>query len=133
MHNLTNIKMILNNYNCDDWGWYVDTENNSLINSNKVQHYNIYNLYKNININRIHTIKEDIDTYDYFKNNCIDIENLELELNYIKTEKENKEENKENNKENKENKEENNRLMLYKIGSTTLITALITYTLFFII
>jgi len=117
--------MNLNTYNlCEDWGWYVDTESNLLINYNLntvYKSYNNYTSYKNINYSRLCRIGEE-DEYEYYKNNYKDIESLQLEHNYkengIKIEVE-------------FDKSENTNL--YKIGSTTLITALLTYAIFFLI
>lgn len=119
--------MNLNTYNlCEDWGWYVDTENNLLINSNfNMAVYNshkVYNSYKNKNYSKLCKIEE--DEYEYYKNNYKDIENLELEYNYKKNGTKIQE---------KEKLEKNENINLYKIGSTTLITALLTYAIFFLI
>lgn len=93
-----------NNYNIsEDWGWYVDTENNLFINSHKP--------YK----------KEEKDEYDYYKYNYIDIEEQELNSMYKEREV------------NQKCEKETGQSFLYKIGSTTLITAILTYTIFFLI
>jgi hypothetical protein len=122
--------MNLNTYNLsEDWGWYVDTESNLLINYNINMVYNKCNPYrdtpyKNINDSRLCRIEEE-DEYEYYKNNYKDIENLELEYNYKTNGRKIQE------KEEKLEKSENTNL--YKIGSTTLITALLTYAIFFLI
>lgn len=121
--------MNFNTYNlCEDWGWYVDTESNLLINYNlNIVHksHNNYSSYKNINYFRLCRIEEE-DEYEYYKNNYKDIESLQLEHNYkengIKIQKKIEVE---------FDKSEN--ANLYKIGSTTLITALLTYAIFFLI
>lgn len=118
--------MNFNTYNLsEDWGWYVDTESNLLINSNLTMVYNSCNPYKNINYSRLCRIEEE-DEYEYYKNNYKDIESLQLEYNYktngIKIQKK---------IELEFDKSENTNL--YKIGSTTLITALLTYAIFFLI
>ena len=81
---------------CDDWGWYVDIENNLLINSNKSR------LYIGYNNNKLSKIEE----YDYFRY-IEDIEDLKSE--------------------------DKNGLSFYTIGSTTLISALLTYSILFLI
>ena len=127
--------MNLNTYNlCEDWGWYVDTENNLLINSNLNMVYNsskAYNPYKNINYSRLCKIEE--DEYDYYKNNYKDIENLELELEYNNIKNETKPQEKIGEKIERIENEKGENIYLYKIGSTTLITALLTYAIFFLI
>ena len=103
---------------CDDWGWYVDTESNLLITPNKF-HGNKY--YKNINdykLRKLCTVDEGEDEYDYYKKNYRDIEKMQLECSNSKVK-------------NKENI--SNQISLYQIGSTTLITALLTYAIFFLI
>jgi hypothetical protein len=96
-----------NNNICDDWGWYFDTEQNSYINSTaNTGHKKI--IYKLSFIE---------DEYTYHKNNYRDIENLELDSAYKKIEKTNNTGN----------------IFLLRIGSTTLITALLTYAIFFLI
>lgn len=113
--------MKLNTYNSyeESWGWYVDTENNLFIDSNIIDYnsYHVYNPYKNKNYSKIYKIEE--DEYEYYKNNYKDIEDFELEPNYYK------------NITSIEKKPEI--LTLYKICSTTLITALLAYTIFFLI
>ena len=93
---------------CEDWGWYVDIENNLLINSNKSQLYICYN--------KLSKIEED----DYFKYIEDDysryIEDLESEECMYKN-----------------NKEKNALMSFYTIGSTTLISALLTYSILFLI
>jgi hypothetical protein len=113
---------------CDDWGWYVDTESNLSINSN-IFHANKYytnkyqnnKYYKKINdckLIKLCTINEVVEEYDYYKKNYLEIAKIQLECSSPKTEK----------------KEKNDyHISLYKIGSTTLITGLLTYAIFFLI
>jgi hypothetical protein len=117
--------MNLNTHNlCDDWGWYVDTENDDLlINSNKIQPNTSYKKFNNYKFkyykfNKLHPASEYNDEYDYYKNNYRDIEQLQLEYSSVKIE-------------NIEKKTSD--LSLYNIGSTTLITSLLAYTIFFLI
>lgn len=86
---------------CDDWGWYVDIENNLLINSNKSRLYIGYNKLSKI------------EDYDYSRY----IEHLESEEESMY----------------KNNKEKNGLMSFYTIGSTTLISALLTYSILFLI
>lgn len=98
-----------NNNLCDDWGWYVDTESNLLINS--ITNIDNQKILCNLSLYE--------DEYNYHKNNYRDIENLELDSAYKKFKKPTK-----------------TRYIgkyIYKIGSTTLITALLTYAIFFLI
>ena len=114
--------MNLNTYNIyEDWGWYVDTENNIFINSKIDIIINKPNKKMESNV-KLEKIDEEKDHYDYYKNNYRDIETLELDSSYKKLEVENEKKNKNSGK-----------LFLYKIGSTTLITALLTYVVFFLI
>jgi hypothetical protein len=113
--------MNLISYNlCDDWGWYVDTDNALFINSNKF-HLNIPNRsckMMNYHYNRLYTIDE---TDDYLKQKYKDIENLEIHSNYKKIDK-------------KQEKNNNSgQTLFYRIGSTTLITALLTCAIYFLI
>ena len=93
---------------CDDWGWYIDTDENLFINNN----VNIS--YKKIKCYTLEKIEE--DEYDYYEKNNRDIEDLELDSVYEKIEK-----------------RDIVKINIYKIGSTTLITALLTYAIFFLI
>jgi len=54
----------------DDWGWYIDIENNNYINFSIIEYHHDINANKKLNyhLNRLETIKED-NEYDYFKNN----------------------------------------------------------------
>lgn len=104
--------------NCDDWGWYVDTENNLFINSTKISTNKYYEKIANYKLNKLYNVNENIDEYDYYKKNYRDIAKIQLECCVLKSD-------------NNENK--GYQLSLYKIGSTTLITGLLTYAIFFLI
>lgn len=106
---------------CEDWGWYIDIDNNSSINLkfNMI----IYNTYKNKNYLKLTQIQEEKENenendceYEYYKNNYKDIEDLEYNLE---------------NQKDVDKKSIN--IILYNICSTTIITALLTYVIFFII
>jgi hypothetical protein len=102
---------------CDDWGWYIDTDSNLFINSNKIQTNNYYTKINNYKLNKLYPINEVVDEYDYYKKNYLEIAELQLECSRPI-----------------ENKEINcYQLSLYKIGSTTLITGILTYAIFFLI
>jgi hypothetical protein len=118
-YNLTIIEMNSNKYDdiCDDWGWYIDTDNNSFVSSTKFhpnKHYKNLNNYKL----KLYTVNEDVDEYDYYKNNYRDIEKIQLDCSNKKMEK---------------NEKSGYQISLYNISSTTIITALLTYTIFFLI
>lgn len=121
--------MNLNSYNlCDDWGWYVDTDNTLFINSNRID-FNITNTsYKKMNYhyNRLYKIEE--DEYDYFKNNYKDIENLELDYSYKKIEKK-----QENTQVKIKEKNSNSVNIVLYVSSTTIIAVLLTYSILFLI
>ena len=99
--------MSLTCYNLtDDWGWYVDTEINNETNHSQIN-------IKNNNLNSI-----DIDEYDYYLNNQIDLEASQSD-NIIKDEI-------------IKNKKSSINTIL-SIGSTTLLTAMVTYIIFVIL
>ena len=113
--------MNLNTYNIsEDWGWYVDTESNLFINSHNFDVI-VNKPYKKINYHYINLdkIEEQKDEYEYYKKNYRDIEQLELDSIYIKSQV--------------KNEKKYEEMSLYKIGSTTLISALLTYVVFFLI
>ena len=93
---------------CDDWGWYVDTDENLFINNG------VSMSHKKIKYYTLEKLEE--DEYDYYEKNNRDIEDLELDSVYEKIEK-----------------RDIVKINIYKIGSTTLITALLTYAIFFLI
>jgi hypothetical protein len=54
----------------EDWGWYIDIENNNYINFSIIEYNHDLKSNKKMNyhLNRLETIEED-NEYDYFKNN----------------------------------------------------------------
>lgn len=105
--------MILNTTNnityyniSNDWGWYIDTENNSYINTN-------INIYRKKVLDNLASIEEE---YNYHQLNYKDVESLDDIFNDKKLKKK------------FEQKD-----FIYNICSTTLITALLTYAIFFLI
>ncbi len=103
---------VTDNYLSDDWGWYVDIENiNPIIqnrNESVMSHKKKYRY-----LNNLETIKEefdndDYDDYDeYHKYNKYELNNMELK-NITFTQ-------------------------IFNVSSTTMITVLIIYTVFFMI
>lgn len=97
--------MILHtSYNiCEDWGWFIDLENETY----KIPSSNLIKLKrknKNVHYNKFE--EDEYDEYDYYIKNKRDIEILPIEdVPFFK---------------------KNEEYTLYKIGSTTFITVLIT-------
>lgn len=109
--------MISNCYNLsEDWGWYIDIESMKpiyQINTEIIRNKN-KNKKINYNLNRLEPIEE--DEYDYYINNIKNIEynkNIDFAIN-----------------ETDDNMKSN---IITNYGSTTLITVLITYFVFFIL
>jgi hypothetical protein len=108
-----------NNNISDDWGWYVDIESNNL-----VQEYfrpsNPTYKFKNFKV-----IKEEPDDeYHYYKKNLKDIEEIYMNKEI--------EENKSQEK-SPDNFKVPNGILLLRVGSRTIITAIIAYFIFFVI
>jgi hypothetical protein len=94
---------------CEDWGWFIDIESN---NSNiLIQPCKIF-IKSNIHFNKLQTIQE--DEYDYYEKYY---KNLEEQYDT-------------NENENKTTKPSNT---IFNVGSTTLLTALLTYVILFIL
>lgn len=100
----------------DDWGWYVDIESlkydtQSMTDVVKINNKNKYH-------NKLETIDED-DEYNYYVDNQKNLEELN-ELEKI---------------DEKHIEKRNIYLLknLFKISSTTMITALLTYVIFFVL
>lgn len=110
---------------CEDWGWFIDIESN---NSNiLIQPCKIF-IKSNIHFNKLQTIQE--DEYDYYEKYYKNLEeqydrNMEEQYN---TNLEKKYDTNEN--ENKTTKPSNT---IFNVGSTTLLTALLTYVILFIL
>lgn len=95
-------------YISNDWGWYVDTENNTYINNPNI------NIYRKKIVNKLPSIKEE---YNYHNQKSKkDIESLDDVFDCKGIKKNNF----------------NQKYLMFKI-STTLITALFTYTILFLI
>ena len=98
----------------DDWGWYIDIDIEIVkpikyIKTNlEVNSYKKFNQYSN----RLDTIQE--DEYDYYMNNQKNLD--DTMVTYINKKTEDKSYLSKN---------------LFNIGSTTMITALLTYIIFF--
>lgn len=106
-----------NNF-CEDWGWYIDTENYLLTNPNiNIMVYNSDKIYKNTYYSKLCKIEE--NEYYYSKNNYKDNENLELDYNYNEIQK--------------EFYEKNETINLNNISSITLMTCILVYFIFFIL
>ncbi len=109
----------------DNWGWYVDIENLSSNNNNfekkrnTIMSQNIKKL--NIHLNKLDRIDEDDEFEYYVKNNKGTTIYDCLTYSYDKVDMENN------------NKETFYTNKIVKIGSTTLLTALLTYFILFIL
>jgi len=102
---------------CENWGWYIDIENMRPIGSPIItQNYNKKNKKPSYHLNRLETINEDEYEYDYLK------KSKHTEESYF--------DDKFNNINNNIN---NNIYYLIRIGTTTIITAILTYVLLFIL
>jgi hypothetical protein len=106
---------------CDDWGWFIDVENNNCSENILLQPCRSPVKKFNSHLHRLPTIEE--DEYDYYKKMYRDPEHKiykEVEEKYdINLKSSNK---------NRENKN-----ILFNVGSTTLITAVLRYVIFVIL
>jgi hypothetical protein len=104
--------MSLTCYNLsDDWGWYIDIESSNPVYQTRKDHVKISNKY----YNKLETIEE--DEYDYYINiqknlddissNNIDINIEQKNLEYVK--------------------------QILNVGSTTMLTAMLTYIIFYML
>jgi hypothetical protein len=109
--------MISNSYNLtEDWGWFIDIESSKPIYDIKTQFVKTKNKKINYNYNKLAAIED--DEYDYYINNIKDtdyIHQIKKPLEILSP---------------LENTTSN---IITKYGSTTLITALLTYVVFFVL
>jgi hypothetical protein len=131
--------MILNTYDnlcddlygnlCDDWGWFIDIDEVNYYKKNKI--FQPDNLFESDNskkkINKLQTIQEYEDEYDYYQKNHKDPEeNYDIKFNSS---------NKYDFNKNEFNKIEVNQVKHREdnIYSTTLITAFFAYIIFIVL
>lgn len=111
--------MTLNqNYLSENWGWYVDFETDNII---QLQQYNVKKLY-----NILEVIYEE-DEYDYYKKNTKDLDIEELDIQELDIE---------SRQEYKNKKIDDKKIQphfVYKVISTTLITGLVSYIVYFVL
>ena len=93
----------------DEWGWFIDIDYES-----KTQ-IGISNR-KNLRVSILETIEED-NEYDYYKKTLRDLDIEELQNENIEP----------------NIQKQKNYNFIYKVGSTTIITALLTYVAYFIL
>jgi len=109
-YNLTNIKMTSNAYQlCDEWGWFIDIEHNDNCKNISLQPCN-YRKKIYHHLNKLQIIEE--DEYEYYQKNYKDSSEENFKEPYKKS---------------------GGNITLVKLGSTTLITALLTYVIFFVL
>jgi hypothetical protein len=105
---------------CDDWGWFIDVESNYFAGNISLQPCRSPIKKFNSYLNKLPKIEE--DEYEYYQKNYKDPEEIiykeEVELNYDISLK-------------SLNKNEVN--TIFNVGSTTLITAVLTYVIFIIL
>jgi len=104
---------------CDDWGWFIDIEHNNYHGNNLLQPCRSPVKKFNSYLNKLPKIEE--DEYEYYHKNYKDPEEIiykEDELDYDINLK-------------SSNKNELN--TIFNVGSTTLITAVLTYFIFIIL
>ena len=110
--------MISNSYNLsEDWGWYVDIETLKPIYHIKTEFVKTKNKKFNYHLNRLDCIEE--DEYDYYINNKKDVDyDEEIKIKPLIQD---------------EVIITDDLDIIKKYGSTTLITALLTYVVFFVL
>jgi hypothetical protein len=105
---------------CDDWGWFIDIETNNFGENVLLQPCSRPRIKKfNSRVNNLPTIEE--DEYEYYQKNYKDPEEIlykDVQQNYATSLK--------NSKENVNN-------TVFNVGSTTLITAILTYVIFIVL
>jgi hypothetical protein len=137
--------MILNTYDnlcddlygnlCDDWGWFIDIDDFNYYKKNKIfqpdKSFEPDNSKKKINkkIDKLQTIEEYEDEYDYYQKNHKNMEeNYDIKFNSSNKYDFNKiEVNKNDLNKNEEKQSEDN------IYSTTLLTAFFAYVIFIVL
>ncbi len=102
----------------EDWGWYIDIENLKPVYHIRSDFIKIQNKKLNQHYNKLETIIE--DEYDYYLNNQKNLDDITITNNPEKTIDNN-------------NKQYYLSKNLLNIGSTTMITALLTYVIFFML
>lgn len=107
---------------CDDWGWFIDIENNNFSENTLLQPFRPRIKKFNSYSHKLPTIEED-DEYEYYKKIYKNSEeNYDINLNPSNR-----------NKENSINENGKINRNVFNIGSTTLITAVLTYIIFIIL
>jgi tRNA G18 (ribose-2'-O)-methylase SpoU len=101
----------------EDWGWYVDIESSNTVYQIKTDFVKNQNKKFNQHYNKLDTIIE--DEYDYYLSNQKNLDDITMTSNPEKII--------DNNKEYYLSKN------LLNVGSTTIITAILTYVIFFIL
>jgi len=104
---------------CDDWGWFIDVESNCFVGNNLLQPCRSPVKKFNSYLNKLPKIEE--DEYEYYQKNYKDPEEIiykEDKLDYDINLK-------------SSNKNEVN--TIFNVGSTTLITAILTYFIFIVL
>jgi hypothetical protein len=106
---------------CDDWGWFIDIETNNYGENILLQPCSRPRIKKfNSRVNKLPIIEE--DEYEYYQKNYKDPEEIlykHVDQNYI------------NLKQTTENTKNVN--TVFNVGSTTLITAILTYIVFIVL
>lgn len=109
---------------CDDWGWFIDIENNCFNENISLQPYRSVVKKFNSCINKPLIIQE--DEYEYYHKNYKDPEEIiykECQPDYdINLERSNK-----------NNSNNNNTNTIFNVCSTTLISSLLAYVIFIVL
>jgi len=108
---------------CDDWGWFIDIENNCFNENISLQPYRSVIKKFNSCVNKLPIIQE--DEYEYYHKNYKDLE----EIYDINLERSNKNNNNSNNNSNKNS----NTNTIFNVCSTTLISSLLAYVIFIVL
>jgi hypothetical protein len=108
---------------CDDWGWFIDIENNNCNENISLQPRRFHIKKFNSHLNKLPTIEE--DDLDYYQRIYQDTEEKiykNIENNYNL-----------NLKSSNKNSEKNSENTIFNVGSITLITAVLTYFILIVI